>query len=181
MSSACRYKTKYPRPRPGTAERPAYHAKDPLVNNPKAAVTKLEEDNLTFIHRPPPTAPTPFSLVTSPVSPLLRPPTPYDPATVPMPPLSRSAPAPAPPRMSDADVVKMRNLRASDPAKYTRGKLAEMFNCTQNFVGTIAPLKKPARKVVLAQREELHARDREKWSERHSLVKAISAKRREMW
>jgi hypothetical protein len=178
-SSLARYTAKYPRPRPGTAERPAYHAKDPLVNNPKAAVTKLEEDGLTFIHRPPPTAPTPFSLMTAPASPLLRPPTPYN--GEPLPPLSRSPPAEAPPRMSDKDIEKIRELRALNPEKYTRGKLAKRFNCTPNFVGLMAPLKTSQRTAVLKVRDEKHEARREKWSEKHSIVKAISKKRRELW
>ncbi|KAF8964193.1 mitochondrial ribosomal protein subunit L20-domain-containing protein [Flammula alnicola] len=173
------YAPKYPRPRPGTSERPAYHPKDPLVNNPKAAVTTLEEDGLTFIHRPPPTAPTPFSLTTAPASPLLQSPTPpHDGA---LPPLSRSAPREAPPRMSEEDIEKMRSLRFSDPATYTRGKLAKMFNCTQNFVAVVAALKRSQRKTVLKSRDEKHELHREKWSEKHSIVKAIRAKRRELW
>lgn len=65
---------KYLRPRPGTAERPPYRAPDPLVNNPKATVTKLGgEEELTFIHRPPASAPSPYSLSVAPASPLLRP------------------------------------------------------------------------------------------------------------
>ncbi|KDR82705.1 hypothetical protein GALMADRAFT_220697 [Galerina marginata CBS 339.88] len=173
------YAPKYPRPRPGTSERPAYHAKDPLINNPKAIVTKLEDEDLTFIHRPPPTAPSPFSLTTAPVSPLLRPPTvPYE---GPMPPLSRSPPAAPPPRMSDKDMEKLRQLRYSDPVTYSRGKLSQMFNCTQSFVGQVAPLKKPLRKSLIKVRDETHEQARQKWSEKHSIVKAISKKRRELW
>lgn len=173
------YAPKYPRPKPGTSERPAYHAPDPLINNPKAAVTKLEKDGLTFIHRPPPTAPSPFSLTTAPASPLLRPPSaPHD---GPLPPLSRSAPKSAPPRMSDKDLEKLRKLRYENPQFYTRGRLAKMFKCTQTFVGQVAALRKPARNAVLKVRDEKHTLARERWSEKHSIVKAIAAKRRELW
>ncbi|PPQ67542.1 hypothetical protein CVT26_006844 [Gymnopilus dilepis] len=178
-SSIVRSAPKYPRPRPGTAERPAYHAKDPLVNNPKAVVTQLEDENLTFIHRPPPSAPSPISLTTAPASPLLRPPS--EPYNGPLPPLSRSGPADPPPRMSDEDLEKLRELRYSDPVKYTRGKLASMFNCTQTFVGLVAPLKRTARKPILKDRDALHEEARQRWSEKHSLVKAIAKKRRELW
>ncbi|KAF8908941.1 hypothetical protein CPB84DRAFT_1766412 [Gymnopilus junonius] len=161
-SSLLRNTPKYPRPRPGTAERPAYHAKDPLIDNPKAVVTKLEDEHLTFIHRPPPTAPSPFSLTTAPASPLLRPPTtPYD---GPLPPLSRSGPSSRPLAL-----------------KYSRGRLARMFKCTQTFVGLVAPLKKALRKTLLKDRDAKHELARQKWSEKHSLVKAISKKRRELW
>jgi len=178
-SSIVRNAPKYPRPRPGTAERPAYHAKDPLIDNPKAVVTELEDENLTFVHRPPPTAPSPFSLTTAPASPLLRPPSvPYD---GPLPPLSRSGPSLPPPRLSDEDLQKLRDLRHSDPVRYSRGKLAKMFNCTQTFVGQVAPLKKPLRKSLLKDRDAQHELARQKWSEKHSLVKAISKRRRELW
>ncbi|KAF8798759.1 hypothetical protein BYT27DRAFT_7122484 [Phlegmacium glaucopus] len=173
------YAPKYPRPRPGTSERPAYHPPDPLINNPKAAVKTLEEDNLTFIHRPPPTAPSPYSLTTAPASPLLRPATPHVESH--LPPVLRRPPSTEPPRMSDEKIEKMRNLRLSNPTVYSRGKLAKMFNCTQAFVAQMAALKKPQRKALIRIRDERHERNREKWSEKHALVKAIRAKRREMW
>ncbi|KAF8158315.1 mitochondrial ribosomal protein subunit L20-domain-containing protein [Crassisporium funariophilum] len=173
------YAPKYPRPRPGTSERPAYHAPDPLINNPKAAVKTLEEDNLTFIHRPPPTAPSPFSLTTAPTSPLLQ--SSITPQDGPLPPLSRSAPKQAPPRMSDEDLEKMRELRRSNPTLYSRGKIAKMFNCTQSFVGQVAAVKKTERKALIKVRDQGHDANREKWSEKHSIVKAIRAKRRELW
>ncbi|PBK82192.1 hypothetical protein ARMGADRAFT_1019779 [Armillaria gallica] len=60
------YATRYPRPKTGTSERPPYRTPDPLVNNPSTAVTTLPDEELTFIHRPPPTSPAPFILTTSP-------------------------------------------------------------------------------------------------------------------
>lgn len=171
------YAPKYPRPRPGTSERPAYHPPDPLINNPKAAVKTLEEDNLTFIHRPPPTAPSPYSLTTAPASPLLRPATSHVES---LPPVLHRPPTEQP-RMSDEQIEKMRSLRFSNPAVYSRGKLAKMFNCTQAFVAQMAALKKPQRKALIRIRDQRHEKYREKWSEKHALVKAIRVKRREMW
>lgn len=174
------YATRWPRPKPGTSERPAYHAPDPLVNNPKAAVTPLEDEDLTFIHRPPPTAPSPFSLTTAPTSPLLRPDP--SPITGPLPPSIRpSADKVQPQRASDEVIAEIRRLRFSDPTKYSRGKLAQMFGCTENFVGSIAALKKPQRKALIRVREQKHEAVREKWSEKKSTARAIRAKRREFW
>ena len=170
------YAPKYRRPKPGTAERPAYHAPDPLVNNPNAVVTTLQDENLTFIHRPPPTAPSPFSLTTAPSSPLLQP---ASATPKPLPPLLRTTTPPK--RMTDAAVAKMREFRQTDPSKFTTGKLARMFNCTPNFVSLVAALKKPARKERLNLRNEEHAKIRERWSEKHATVKAVRAKRRELW
>ncbi|KAJ7288443.1 hypothetical protein C8J57DRAFT_1280261 [Mycena rebaudengoi] len=46
--------TKFPRPKRRSSERRAYHAPDPLVNNPQAVVTPFPDQDLTFIHRHPP-------------------------------------------------------------------------------------------------------------------------------
>jgi len=83
--------------------------------------------------------------------------------------------------MTDAAIAKMQEFRLSDPAKFTVGKLAKMFECTPHFVSLAAALKKPARKARLNVRDEEHAKNKEKWSERHATVKAIRAKRRELW
>jgi len=83
--------------------------------------------------------------------------------------------------MSDDQIKKMRHLRLSNPAVYSRGKLAKMFSCTQAFVAQMAALKKPLRKALIRIRNEKHEKYREKWSEKHALVKAIRLKRREMW
>ncbi|TFK40620.1 mitochondrial ribosomal protein subunit L20-domain-containing protein [Crucibulum laeve] len=174
------YASKYPRPRPGTSERPAYHAPDPLVNNPKAAVTPLKDNDieLTFIHRPPPTAPSPFSLTTAPISPLLNPaPSPIQGALPPL--VSRDKPQPE--RVSEETIVKIRQLRFSDPKTYSCTKLAKMFDCTTRFISLVAANKKSQRKALWKIREEGHAAARAKWSERHAIVKAIRAKRRLLW
>lgn len=174
------YATRHPRPKPGTSERPAYHASDPLIDNPKATVTSLKDEDLTFIHRPPPTAPSPFSLTTAPSSPLLR----LNPSPIrgPLPPFIRpSANKEGPPRASDEAIAEIRRLRLSNPTKYSRGKLAKMFGCTESFVASIAALKKPQRAALIRIRDQKHAQVREKWSEKKSIVRAIRAKRREFW
>ena len=187
-ASLSRYAPKYPRPRPGTAERPPYRASDPLVDNPKAVVTKLEGGALTFVHRPPPTAPTPCSLTTLPASPLLRPKSSSS-STItssrpplPLPPSIRpEKPKEEPPRMSEEDIAKLKMLRRSDPLVYTRGKLAKMFGCTTTFVGMVAPLKKSQCRATHQVLNERHEEARRRWSEKHTIVKAIRAKRRELW
>ena len=173
------YASKYPRPKPGTSERPAYHPRDPLVNNPKAVVVPLADENLTFIHRPPPTAPSPISLTTSPISALLRPPT----ATqdVPLPPLLRRTPEKEETPVSKKAILKMQQLRASNPTVYTGQKLAKMFNCSRGFVTVVTRLKTAQRTAMRKELEAKHAERREKWSERHSIVKAVRKKRRELW
>lgn len=173
------YASKYPRPKPGSAERPPYRAPDPLVNNPKAAVTSLPDEDLTFIHRPPPTAPSPFSFTTNPVSPLLRPPPPKE--VVALPPLFRQHDKESLPRVSDKDMARIRHLRWKNPAKYTPRVLARQFNCTPSFVTAIAALKKSLRKErVKAFVAHIEATKSE-WTDRKATQKAIVAKRRQFW
>ncbi|KAI0771180.1 mitochondrial ribosomal protein subunit L20-domain-containing protein [Trametes elegans] len=158
-------------------ERPPYRAPDPLVNNPHATYQDLPE-NVTFIHRPPPTAPSPLSYTTSPASPLLR-----DGPTVPqgaLPPRvgkDRGEKA----RLSDEDIAQLRELRRADPATWTRGKLAKKFNCTPWFVGKMVSLKGPDRRRALEAREQEHAAAKASWGQRKSLQADIRKKRKEYW
>ncbi|KAI8980262.1 mitochondrial ribosomal protein subunit L20-domain-containing protein [Pilobolus umbonatus] len=43
--------------------------------------------------------------------------------------------------LTEAEIQEMRQLRNSDPVKWTRSRLAEKFGCSQLFVGISAPLK----------------------------------------
>jgi hypothetical protein len=194
----CRSAPKYPRPRPGTAERPPYRAPDPLLNNPKATVTQLGgkdgEQELTFIHRPPPSAPSPYSLSVAPASPLLRPRShalgttetetrqPESPSSSLLPPPIRSqTQKEESPRMSDEDLARLKYLRRSDPFLYTRGKLAKMFGCSPTFVGMVAPLKKSQCRATHKVLEEQHEKAKARWSEKHQIVMEIRKKRKELW
>ncbi|EGN92121.1 hypothetical protein SERLA73DRAFT_147658 [Serpula lacrymans var. lacrymans S7.3] len=162
------------------AEKPPARFPDPLANATNATVKVLPEDNLTFYHRPPPSAPTPFSTTLEPASPLLK--RASRTKRVPMPPLLRpSAYKPDPVRMSDENVQKIRELRLSDPETYSRTKLAKMFKCTPNFVSKVAALPRPQRKQFSKKMETEHEEIREGWGEKKSTYTAIRQKRREFW
>lgn len=170
---SCRsYSTRLP-------EKPRMRHPDPLANNPHATTTTLPGD-LTFIHRPPPSAPTPLSYITNPASPLLKPPSPSPSADASLPPLLHKAAEPKP-RMSDKDLTEMRRLRAINPAYYTRKRLAERFNCTETFVGYMAKLSTGAHRVALQKREREHESARSKWGEKKLIVREIRSKRKEFW
>ena len=158
-------------------ERPPHRAPDPLRNNPHASYTELPE-KVTFIHRPPPTSPSPLSYTTSPASPLLH--SSASPATQDLPPTFQKQHGEKP-RVSDEDVARIRQLRREDPATWTRGRLAKEFNCTPWFVGKITSLKGPDARKAKAEMEEEHAAHRAKWGERRSLYADIRKKRRESW
>ncbi|KAI9061325.1 hypothetical protein FKP32DRAFT_948908 [Trametes sanguinea] len=159
-------------------ERPPYRAPDPLRSNPHATYQELADKNLTFIHRPPPTAPSPLSYTTSPASPLLKDgPTPVTGALPPSVRKDKGEKA----RLSDEAIAKIRDLRRADPVKWTRGKLAKEFGCSPWFVGKLITLKGPDRRRALEEREREHAEARAKWGERKSLQAEIRKKRREFW
>ncbi|KAJ3553089.1 hypothetical protein NM688_g3804 [Phlebia brevispora] len=160
-------------------ERPRFKVKDPLLNNPHAAYQELPGD-LTFIHRPPPSAASPESYTTAPTSPLLRSSTSAD-VQQSLPPVLFPKSKPEPPRMSDENLAEMRRLRAENPSEWTAGKLAKKFDCTQTFVRLMAPLKKVNKRIALAQRDAEHAVFRERWGEKKKLIKDIRDKRKEFW
>ncbi|KAH7910814.1 mitochondrial ribosomal protein subunit L20-domain-containing protein [Hygrophoropsis aurantiaca] len=162
------------------AEKPPARFPDPLVNNPAATVKTLRDENLTFIHRPPPTAPTPHSTTLQPASPLLKRPTRVKGTAVP-PLLRPSAYNPIPARVSQETMERIRELRLSDPSTYSRTKLAKMFKCTPNFVSKIAALPRPQRKAFAKKLETEHEAVREKWGEKKATFVAIRQKRREFW
>ena len=169
-------------PRTHTAHKPPMRPKDPLSTKESVAgVQHLEDDNLTFIHRPPPSAPTPLSTTLNPSSPLLRPPTKAK-GTKRLPPLLRpSAYVKEPPRVSPETIKEIRRLREEDPTKYTRSVLADKFNTTSHFIALVAAMSLRERKEVLKKREEQHRKNRESWGDRKSLAVEIRKKRREFW
>ncbi|KAF9220981.1 hypothetical protein BS17DRAFT_769029 [Gyrodon lividus] len=171
--SRCRtYATRRP-------EKPPARCPDPLQNNPNATVTTLEGNKLTFIHRPPPTAPSPYSTILDPASPLLKPATPTG---GPMPPFLRpSSYRPEAARLSKEDMEKLKELRLSDPNTYSRTKLAKMFNCTPHFVSKIAAVPRTQRKQFAKRQETQHTAIREGWGERKATFMAVRQKRRQFW
>ncbi|KAH9851547.1 mitochondrial ribosomal protein subunit L20-domain-containing protein [Lenzites betulinus] len=158
-------------------ERPPYRAPDPLRSHPDRW-QELPEISSTFIHRPPPTAPSPLSFTTAPASPLLKDgPTPAEGALPPTVAKEKGAK----PRMTDEAIAKMRTLRREDPGKWTRGRLAREFDCTPWFVGKMVTLAGPERRRALETRDEAHAAARGKWGERKTLQADIRKKRKEFW
>ena len=89
-------------------ERPPMRRPDPRLNNPDATTTQLPDD-LTFIHRPPPSLPSAYSYTTNPASPLHRPPT-DAPEDTPLPPALRDIRLPKT-RLTDEQIQEMRRLR----------------------------------------------------------------------
>lgn len=168
-------------------ERPPPKIKDPLSVAPNATHYNVAP-NLTFIHRPPPSAPSPYSLTTAPASPLLNPLK----ATITLAVSQESSPSSLPPPLwrkpkgsqkmvNQEQIEQMRRLRVMNPQKWTQKKLAEEFGCSTNFVGIAAPLPKALQKSALASRDEEHEARRARWGERKSTFVAIRQKRKTLW
>ncbi|KAI9465021.1 mitochondrial ribosomal protein subunit L20-domain-containing protein [Lactarius psammicola] len=152
---------------------------DPLLNNPNTVTTSLPED-LTFIHRPPPSASTPFSYTVNPTSPLLLTESPrLATGSALPPPLAR--PKLERPRLSDDKITEIQRLREQDPKRYTRTRLAEMFGCSPAFVGYVAPLGRSEKRAALAKRERAHEKARAQWGEKAAIIREIRKKRKEFW
>ncbi|KAF8527457.1 mitochondrial ribosomal protein subunit L20-domain-containing protein [Hysterangium stoloniferum] len=167
-------------------ERPPSKPKDPLIA-PSATHYQVGP-NLTFVHRPPPTAPTPFSLSIAPASPLLLPPTQVTSSlseeasvssTLP-PPLWKERKQPEK-RLTPEQVEEIKRLRAEDPVTWTKSRLAAQFGCLPCYISMIAPLKKSANREMLARREEVHEANRSRWGERKATAMAIREKRKSLW
>ena len=179
----------------GYATRPLPRPKDPLSSS-RIAVTHEIAPGITFIHRPPPTAPTPHSLTTAPSSPLLQKPTTspdpgssLSPASLQLhevgsprppdslPPVLGLGPPEKRYHLTPVQVEEMRSLRASDPETYTVSVLAKRFDCSRAFVQITAPASN-ARRAAL---DEDLVKQKAGWGHRKRLQREIRQKRRSFW
>jgi len=160
-------------------QRPPMRHPDPLSNNPNAVSTSLSED-LTFIHRPPPTPPTPHSYTVNPSSSLLQAETQASPPDSALPPPLKNATL-AHPRLSEEKISEIRRLRMENPALYTRSRLANTFGCSPSFVSYIAPLSPSQQRAALEKRDREHEEARARRGEKSKLIREIRRKRKEFW
>lgn len=166
----------------GSSSRPAFRVPDPLSHNPHAEVTRLDDD-MTFIRRPPPSAPTPHSTTLSPSSPLL---TSYAEKTsldVSLPPTLK------PPKenlrlsvtLTPEQVKEVRKLRREDSAQWTASRLAARFGCTTHLISKVAALRVSERRAKRSDQESAHVLIRASWSERRATDNMVRKRRREFW
>ncbi|KAG8722922.1 hypothetical protein FRC08_000022 [Ceratobasidium sp. 394] len=155
--------------------RPNPRPKDPVLTSPNAKVQQITPD-VTFIHNPPSSVPTPYSLTTAPASPLLVKRS-SETQTVPLPPELRPTKPTNGPKLSQAQIEEIKQLRHADPKTNSCQVLARRFGCTPLFVSMVAPLGKEQRQELEKEQKAL----REKWGERKQLIREIRRKRREFW
>lgn len=209
VKSTLNQRRHFVKPRPKVGD-PLENAPSTTLDYPSLMETKgLEDDGysqkkLTFIHRPPPSAPSPHSMITAPASPLLRPATPHKPifkgvvklrpgeapvvvgktskqtsdgSNTGEPPLLREYPGIRRRHLDEKELTRMRKLRESNPQLYTRLRLAKMFDCSPVFVSMAAPLPREALKEVWREKLE----QKEGWTWRKQLVREMRKKRKDLW
>ncbi|QRV85980.1 ribosomal protein subunit L20 [Ceratobasidium sp. AG-Ba] len=155
--------------------RPNPRPKDPVLTSPNAKVQQIAPD-VTFIHNPPASVPTPYSLTTAPTSPLLvKRSSQTEP--VPLAPELHPAKRTGGPKLTQAQIEEIRQLRHADPKTNSCQALARRFGCSPLFVSMAAPLKKEEREELAKDKKALQ----ESWGERKQLTRAIREKRREYW
>ena len=79
--------------------------------------------------------------------------------------------------LNEEDFAEIRRLRAEDPYKWTRNKLAEKFGCSQFFVGMVAEATKEKKDVEREKIEAVKAR----WGKKRRYAREDRTKRRELW
>ncbi|KAI8386929.1 mitochondrial ribosomal protein subunit L20-domain-containing protein [Blakeslea trispora] len=73
-------------------------------------------------------------------------------------------------KLTDSQISELRQLRESDPTTWTRSKLAKKYNCSELFVGMVAPLKE----TPVVQEQANHGY-------RRQLITEQRQKRRALW
>ena len=79
--------------------------------------------------------------------------------------------------LNEAQIAELQRLRAEDPFKWTRAKLAEKFGCSEFFVGMAAQ----ATKERTDWSKQLLENTKARWGRRRSNAREDRTKRREVW
>ena len=79
--------------------------------------------------------------------------------------------------LQEKDFEEMRKLRAQNPFRWTRSRLAEKFKCSQFFVGLVCQASKNKLDQDRAELEKI----KERWGRRRREAREDRTKRREIW
>lgn len=78
--------------------------------------------------------------------------------------------------LTEAEIAEIQRLRALDPKKWTRVKLAEKFNCSQFFVSIMAKNEEAG-----AQHEKRLEHVKKRWGPKKKLARHERGRRKELW
>jgi Mitochondrial ribosomal protein subunit L20 len=88
-------------------------------------------------------------------------------------------------RLTPAQILELRQLRSSDPGRWTRKKLADKFGCSESFVGIVGFSRDPKGESLRAMRRRQVEQERNNveamWSSRKKLAADERRARRAMW
>ncbi|RIA86793.1 mitochondrial ribosomal protein subunit L20-domain-containing protein [Glomus cerebriforme] len=79
--------------------------------------------------------------------------------------------------LTQEQINEIKQLREQDPIKWTRKKLAEKFECSQFYIGIIAPVSEERR--IELEAENIQKIEKMGWKKR--FVRNERARRRELW
>lgn len=79
--------------------------------------------------------------------------------------------------LTQEQINEIKQLREQDPIKWTRKKLAEKFECSQFYIGIVAPISEERR--IELEEEYNQKIERTGWKKR--FVRNERARRRELW
>ncbi|KAK4048109.1 hypothetical protein OIV83_004979 [Microbotryomycetes sp. JL201] len=100
-------------------------------------------------------------------------------------PPTRKTASGVPRKLSDAQVAELQQLRRSDPAAWTRSKLAAKFGISANAVGTLGFGKGMEAKVAAQARqlqvEQAQARREQRWGWKKQIARQERRSRRAEW
>lgn len=78
--------------------------------------------------------------------------------------------------LTESDIAEIRALRQADPAQWTRERLAAKFECSQFFVGLVAPAPEHAKRKAAEIDEGMRT-----WGRRKREAREDRKRRRELW
>nr|CAG8465493.1 9946_t:CDS:1 [Entrophospora candida] len=79
--------------------------------------------------------------------------------------------------LTDTDINSIKELRQKDPDKWTRSKLAKKFNCSQMYIGIVAPTTEERKARLKEQLMEQYS----KMGYKKKFIKEERLRRRDMW
>ena len=93
------------------------------------------------------------------------------------PPINKKEEVPKRYHLTDKEIEEIRQLRGEDPERWTQTTLAEKYNCSEYFVGIVAPVTKARLEAHHRKKEEVEAR----WGRRRTYAREDRQRRKDMW
>ena len=100
-----------------------------------------------------------------------------DPETRMPPPISKKEEVPKRYHLTNKEIEEIRQLRAEDPDTWTQISLAKKYNCSEYFVGIVAPVSRVRMEAHHQRKGEIESR----WGKRRAYAREDRQRRKDMW